>query len=72
MQSIPGTPISHRQQSWKEAHEKEQQLRTPDLFGWWLAMRVQGCIDHASTVSLGEELGMFNAVQVAPLPLCGQ
>ncbi|BAO89054.1 hypothetical protein [Caballeronia cordobensis] len=72
MQSISKALISRRQQSWKDAHEKEQQLRTPDLFGWWLAMRVQGCIDHASTVRLGEELGMFNAVQVAALPLCGQ
>ena len=68
MQANPESRITRRQQQWIDAHEKEFQKRTPDLFGWWLDMRIHGRIDGLSHVSPFDDLRTFNAVQVAPLP----
>lgn len=59
---------THRQQQWMNAHEREEQNRTPDLFCWWLDLRVQGRIDGQSSGTLAEQLRTFNATQIADLP----
>jgi hypothetical protein len=60
--------ISRRQQQWLNAHEREEQERTPDLFCWWLDMRTCGQISTTSPSSLIDELRTFNATQLSPLP----
>lgn len=67
MQTNPG---SRRQHQWCDAHEREEQLRTPDLFGWWLDMRMSGRLgSQHDERSMFEQLRTFNAMQIAPLPL---
>lgn len=59
---------TRRQQQWLDAHEREEQTRAPDLFGWWITMRTTGRIASAVDDSLMGQLRAFNAVQIAPLP----
>ncbi|WP_241814088.1 hypothetical protein [Caballeronia zhejiangensis] len=60
---------TRRQQQWRDAHEREEQLRTPDLFGWWLNMRTSGRLGaQHDERSMFDQLRTFNATQIAPLP----
>ena len=60
--------ITRRQQQWINAHEREQQNRCPDVFGWWCDLRMKGRIEHTPPMTLGDELRHFNATQIADLP----
>ncbi|AUT62907.1 hypothetical protein [Paraburkholderia terrae] len=64
--------VTRRQQAWRDAHERAEQSRTGDVFGWWLLMRVQGRIDGDSETCLRDALRAFNVVQVTPLPHSGE
>ncbi|MCG7403046.1 hypothetical protein [Caballeronia zhejiangensis] len=58
-----------RRQQWADAHERAEQRRTPDLFGWWLSMQTSGRLDPADQQrSMLDQLRTFNATQIAPLP----
>ncbi|BAO90727.1 hypothetical protein [Caballeronia cordobensis] len=68
-----GEQRTHRQQQWLDAHERADQSRTGDLFGWWIDMRVKGRLAGANTgISMSDQLRLYNAQQVAPLPLSDQ
>ncbi|WP_250532401.1 hypothetical protein [Caballeronia sp. ATUFL_F1_KS39] len=60
---------TRRQQQWTDAHEREIQSRTGDLFEWWINMRFKGRLAGPNTdISMSDELRLYSAQQVAPLP----
>ncbi|SAL05991.1 hypothetical protein AWB78_07815 [Caballeronia calidae] len=61
--------ITRRQREWNDAHERAEQSRTGDVFGWWIDMRCKGRLSASNTdINMRDELRLFNAQQVAPLP----
>lgn len=57
-----------RQRQWREAHERAEQNRSADLFGWWIDMRFKGRIEtRTADISMTDELRLYNAQQVARL-----